>query len=120
MDDLLYTKRELPKFLKRLQPGDPVSLYALAGPTVKVIHEFSANAESLVSAERIFSSVAQWLSSAKDSLKNKDKHISNEWTLSALESIALHLADIPGRKTLVCVSSAFPLNLGFENTEAVA
>jgi VWFA-related protein len=121
-DDVLYTKRELPKFLKNLRAGDPVAIYNLVGPTVKVIHEFSDNSESLIrSAERGPSAVSQWLrSSAGTGAERAQQHIKAEWTLAALEAIALHLADIPGRKTLVWISSAFPITLGFTHTEDLA
>src|ERR1700691_46 len=104
-DDLVYVKRELPRFLKKLQPGDAVAIYVLTGPTVRVIHEFSEDPESLIrSVERIPSTAFKKLG---------DGQIEAEWTLAALESIALHLADIPGRKTLLWISGAFPITFGF-------
>lgn len=39
-----------------------------------------------------------------------------EVTLSALESIAAHLAGVPGRKNLVWVSGAFPLSIGYDGS----
>ncbi len=104
-DDLLYVKRELPKFLKNLQPGDPVAIYTLVGPTVRVIHEFSDNSESLIhSAERGPGAVSQWLgASGGAGVVRFEQRLKAEWTLAALESIALHLADISGRKTLVWI-----------------
>ena len=121
-DDLLYVKRELPKFLKNLHAGDPVAIYSLVGPVVRVIHEFSDNAESLIhSAERGPSAVSQWLRSPGGAgIEPAGKRIRAEWTLAALESIAMHLAGVSGRKTLVWISSAFPITLGFTHVEDLA
>ena len=109
-DDLLYAKRELPKFLKNLQVGDAVAVYSLAGPTVRVIHEFSDNTESLIhSGRRGPSVVNQWLQSpAGTEMVPAAKRLKAEWTLAALESIALHLADIPGRRRWFGYRAHFP------------
>jgi VWFA-related protein len=122
-DDLVYVKRELPTFLKSLQPGDPVALYHLAGPNVRIIHEFSENTESLIrSAERGSGEVNQWLGSgAGDRTTTRaEAHVKAEWTLAAIEAIAQHVASLPGRKTLVWVSGAFPIDIGFDHTENLA
>ena len=37
-------------------------------------------------------------------------------TLSALNTIANRMAGVPGRKNLIWISGAFPLNLGFDRT----
>jgi len=122
-DDAIYAKRELPKFLKTLHPGDPVAIYSLEGPTVRVLHDFSDDPQSLIhSTERSSGIISQWLSSPADYSTNlsSEKRIRIEWTLSGLESIAQHIAAVPGRKTLIWISSAFPLTVGFENTESVS
>ena len=121
-EDLRYVKRELPKFLENLGAGNPIALYSLAGPTVRVIHEFSRDAESLVkSSDRGPGALSEWLDSSKGlGTGGATEHIRAEYTLGALESIALHLGNIPGRKTLVWVSSAFPVTLGFTHSESVA
>jgi hypothetical protein len=97
------------KFLKDLHAGNPLAIYSLAGPIVKVIHEFSDNTASLINCrDRGAGLVSQLLGS-----EAADGHIKAEWTLAAMESIALHLADIQGRKTLIWIINAFPMTLGF-------
>ena len=92
-EDLLYVRRELPKFLKQLQPGDAIAIYALAGPAVRVLHEFSDSTESLIqAAEHARGAVGQWLRSADVSQGMAEGHVRIEWTIAALESIALHVA----------------------------
>jgi VWFA-related protein len=50
LDDFLYAKREVVKFLSTLRPGDPVALYSINGPHVRVIHDFTDDSGSLVQA----------------------------------------------------------------------
>jgi hypothetical protein len=68
----------LPKFLKDLHAGNPLAIYSLAGPIVKVIHEFSDNTASLInSRDRGASLLSQLLGS-----EAADRHIKVEWTLA--------------------------------------
>jgi VWFA-related protein len=133
-DELQYVKRELPKFLKNLNPGDPIALYSLAGPNVRVIHDFTDDTESLIRAAQhttknpvftaapggpdigggYFQALDDWLQSGRLQDQRSLDRWRTEWTLSALESIAQHASGIPGRKNLVWISSAFPLVIGLD------
>ena len=50
VEELQYVQRELPKFLKNLNPREPIALYSLGGSNVKVIHDFTDDTESLIRA----------------------------------------------------------------------
>jgi VWFA-related protein len=141
LDDLLYGKREAVKFLRTLQPGDPVALYSLNGPTVRVIHDFTDDANSLIQvAQRLsgvrllkdvgvgpavgpasnpgsrdsgrFQQLGEWFQEASRADEAARLRTRTEWTLTALEDIAHHLTGFPGRKNLIWISGAFPITIG--------
>jgi VWFA-related protein len=140
-DDFLHGKREVVKFLRTLQPGDPVALYSLNGPDVRVIHDFTDDALSLIQAvQRLsgsqllkhvgigpavapgaragpsgsgyFQQMSGWLEEASRADEAASLRMRAEWTLNALENVAHHLVGIPGRKNLIWISSAFPITIG--------
>jgi VWFA-related protein len=133
VEELQYVQRELPKFLKNLHSGDPIALYSLGGAKVRVIHDFTDDAESLIRAAQhttknpvfttapataigggYFQSLDDWLNSSRIQDQRAIARWRTEWTLSALESIAQHAAGLPGRKNMVWISSAFPLIIGLD------
>jgi VWFA-related protein len=118
------------KFLGQLQPGDRVAIYSLADG-LEVIHEFTSDISSLIgqvdkqgtgSAAVAASSHADANTgnAAVDRLVNRaSAQVSNfyqerraQTTLEALETIANHVAGVPGRKNLIWLSGGFPLFVG--------
>lgn len=132
LDDFLYAKREVVRFLSSLHPGDPVALYCINGPKVQVIHDFTDDSASVVqSARRLLGSpiphdapalaaphltakLGSWLK--EKSREDEAAHLrtTTEWTLSALADVAHHLTGVPGRKSLLWISEAFPIAIGFD------
>lgn len=117
VDDFPYAKRELLKFLRTLHRGDPVALYSLSGPAVRVIHDFTDDADSLIESAQRLAGV-QILKGAGSDAPARVR-IRAGWTMSALENIAGHLSGVPGRKSLIWISGSFPITIGL-STEAFA
>lgn len=143
--DQAYARQQVIKFLRGLQPGDHVAIYALT-TQIKVLHEFTEDTASLLRALDRYrghssalldaatqsdqqgpssSSAAQddgnsisvleeFLNSANGVLADFANINRVNTTTQAFEAIAHHVADIPGRKSLVWVSASFPLTIGFE------
>jgi VWFA-related protein len=129
--DQHYAKEALIKFLNQLQPGDRVAIYTLTNG-LRVLHDFTSDTESLLAAlkkHRNQDSSPLNASSYDDANTGNDDldaflDRSNEaiatfyqarraqTTLEALQTIAHHLAGMPGRKNLIWLSGSFPTLVG--------
>jgi VWFA-related protein len=138
LDEFLYAKREVVKILGTLRPGDPVALYSINGPKVRVIHDFTDDSASLVLAAQKLSQspimhgalasphfslgadrdrtaqLASWLEEKSSEDEAARLRMTTEWTLTALAGVAHHLAGVPGRKSLLWISDSFPINIGLD------
>ena len=121
---------QLVSVVRQLQPGDRVALYAL-GNNLRILHEFTSDAESLVNAFKNYSGETAARRDDKQALiatgygpldvfvnevDSRAKEASTMYrtrtTLSALEAIARRMAGISGRKNLIWLTGAFPLQIG--------
>jgi VWFA-related protein len=141
LDQFTYGKKQLVEFLRTLQAGDPVALYFINGPVVRVAHDFTDDASALIDAAKrltdseilsdagaapslgeassvgdvgggYFATIAGFLQQASQADEAARLRMTTEWTLTALEAIARHLTGIPGRKNLIWVSNGYPMNIG--------
>src|SRR5579885_112124 len=54
LTDQMYARRQLIKFLRQIQPGDQLGIYALKGSGFSIVHDFTNNGEALEEAlERV-------------------------------------------------------------------
>ena len=135
--DQRFARLQILKFLARLQPGDRVGLYVL-GRELRVLHDFTADTGSLLKELGQYQGEIQAqpetvgdLAKLLDERKLNDAgpgvfesmldQIANEQqiqlanledrvrrTMGSLEAIAQHLSAVPGRKSLLWISAAFP------------
>ena len=135
-EDQAQARDQMVKFLGQIQRDDRVALYVLESATVRVLHDFTSDATSLLRAlsryrgqtsgelaasEEQVPDSARTGDAAEDAameafLKAGTEMVAAEFTrrrvestTSALEAIANHLAGVRGRKNLIWVSSGFPL-----------
>lgn len=135
--DQRFARLQILKFLSRLQPGDRVGLYAL-GRELRVLHDFTADTGSLIeelgryqgeiqARPETASDLAKLLDDRKlndagpgvfesmlDQIANEQQlqlaHLEDRVrrTVGSLEAIAQRLSPVPGRKSLLWISAAFP------------
>ncbi len=115
--DMTYARQQLTKYLKQIQPQDRVAVYGLTD-RLKVIHEFTNDATSLIAAlNRTISPDTPQISASDPDPSNTgdddldafldyaNQQMSDsmtvdraETTAKAIQSIANHIAKLPGRQ----------------------
>jgi VWFA-related protein len=131
--DQVAAREQMLKLLRLIDPASPIAIYAL-GDDLRILHDFTQNHERLSRALQAYrpapsvqlanSKDAPGLSPTADangllaqisgSLQEyaTDRRVS--MTLAAMQVIANRMAGVSGRKNLIWVSGAFPLQVGFE------
>jgi VWFA-related protein len=146
--DQAYARKQVLAFLRQLQPQDHVAIYLLTTQLV-VINEFTQDSKSLLQAiDRVQQSPsilkangtrttftasdmgipnfkgAVHLAGLMNDMVSKNADIADvnrvQITTQAIEAIANHVAAIPGRKSLIWVSGAFPSSILLDSNDASA
>jgi VWFA-related protein len=129
--DQTYARKQVVEFLKQIQPEDRIAIYTLDTRGLRVLHDYTTDSSDLVArlakyqgdiapdvtgASDLIDPLGGWLGGGGDSYE-RAFFLNNRiiQTLRAIEFIADNLAPLPGRKNLIWVSSAFPLQVGFLN-----
>jgi VWFA-related protein len=140
-NDRVQARMQVVTFLKQIQPQDHIGIYAL-GSSLRVLHDYTSDATDLLRSlasyrggeiQDLRSSgpvsgidggdalqLDVWLRGDGANSRERDFYARNRvfGTLKALEFIAAHLAQVPGRKSIIWLSGGFPLNLGLGSTSA--
>lgn len=146
--DQAYARKQVLAFLRQLQPQDHVAIYLLTTQLI-VINEFTQDSKSLLQAIDRFQSSpsilkangnrtmftaadtglkdsrgANHLAGLMNDMVSKNADIADvnrvQITTQAIEAIANHVAGIPGRKSLIWVSGAFPSSILLDSNDASA
>jgi len=143
LGDQQVAKKEFLKYLRSLAPSDRVAVFVL-GDSLTLLHDFSQDTASLIAAldkhgnrgspEAAASAAppassgsvtgdstttAQWdsfMASSNQAYTDYAETVRATRTAAALQTIAAHLQSVPGRKTLIWISSGFPIQLGLHNS----
>jgi len=127
--DQTYARTQVVQFLKQIQPEDRIAIYTLDSHGLKVLHDYTTDSSDLLAklakyqgdiapdvtgASDVSDPLGGWLGSSGGSFE-KGFFLNNRitQTLHAIEFIAQNLAPLPGRKNLIWISSAFPLQMGY-------
>jgi VWFA-related protein len=131
--DIAYAREQMIKFIGQLQPQDRVAIFGLAS-NLYVVQDFTTDQQALIDAirkssppvtaqaeqtgpqasytgnERIDQFIAG-IDQIQSDFYNTDRATR---TAAALTAIANYVGRLPGRKNLVWVSSAFPLQINMD------
>jgi VWFA-related protein len=128
--DMAFARKQVGTFLSQLQPQDRVALYVL-GSKLTILHDFTEDSGSILRALGTDKNVEDFrvsasepdasdtgngnLDAAVDAANGRaaEFYMNNrvEQTALAIKTIADHLKGLPGRKNLVWVSAAFPIDI---------
>jgi VWFA-related protein len=126
-NDQSYARLQVIKFLQQIKPEDRIALYTLDSRGLRVLHDYTTDSSDLVAKlakytgdvmpditgqSDINTTLGGWLRGG-DSFQ-REYYLNNRIraTLSAIEFIANNLGSLPGRKNLIWISAAFPLQIG--------
>jgi VWFA-related protein len=127
--DQTYARKQVVEFLKQIQPEDRIAIYTLDTRGLRVLHDYTTDSSDLVArlakyqgdiapdvtgTSDLIDPLGGWLGSGGNSFE-RNFFLNNRilQTLRAIEFIAQNLAPLPGRKNLIWISSAFPLQIGY-------
>jgi len=141
--DQQLAKKDFLHYLHGLPADERVAVFVL-GDSLTLLHDFSQDMPSLIAAMNRHAvrgspeaaaaaepaptsnsligdspTTDQWdafLASSTEPYKNYTETVRALRTAAALETIAAHLQGLPGRKTLIWISSGFPVQLGLDAT----
>lgn len=137
-EDQIYAKSDFIRFLKTVRPEDHIGVYVLAGG-LRILHDYTTDASDLVAKVASLQGInLPQMGGPKNGMEGDSLMLDTMlrgsgmpgaqrdfWTenrvkstLFALEFIANHLAQLPGRKNLIWISGGFPLDIGFDNMAA--
>ncbi len=138
LEDQKQARDQIVKFLAKSDPGDRIAVYLLESDAVTVLHDFTTDASRLIAVvqrylarssveltrseetaplfartgiEAFDAATEAWLNNTTQMVQEAYLRRRAALTTAALETIANHLAGIPGRKNLVWVSAAFPFEI---------
>jgi len=139
--DMAYARRQILKFIAKLQPQDRVAIFGLSNK-LAVLQDFTSDQQALIDAVRKSMAGESGDADATDSkasdtgdegldqfIDGLDQPMSDFYnrdralrTAAALTAIANYVGRLPGRKNLIWISSAFPLviNMGAMATTPTA
>jgi VWFA-related protein len=117
LEDQRPARDQIAKFLREIRPEDRVALYSLEWNQVRILHDFTSDAATLLralsrpaAADRPPDDpdLTAWVSDTTNDMSAMMLQNRVSWTLDALEEVAGHLAGVRGRKNLIWVSSGVP------------
>ena len=135
MTDRMYARQQLIKYLGEIQPQDRIGVYVFNGH-IRVLHDYTADMSDL---QRKIAAATQRLSNVSQSeepgaldhddgdfaemLRGAGNAEEREFfmrnrvlgTLEVFKFIAVHLAQVPGRKNVIWMSGGFPTLFGYEH-----
>ncbi|MGO4885591.1 MAG: VWA domain-containing protein [Bryobacteraceae bacterium] len=142
--DQTYARQQVVQFLRQIQPQDRIAIYTLDSRGLRVLHDYTTDSSDLLAklakyqgdiapditgVSDVADPLGGWMRGGggggggnRGNSFERGFYLNNriQQTLHAIEFIAQNLAPLPGRKNLIWVSSAFPLQIGYVNMSSGA